>query len=202
MPIPCRYTGRVESYASESEYLKALEVRAVLPAGFRAATHGIRFRPRERSLASPLPMNLSLLLVERETADFGAVFTRNSVPGAPVLIGRERLGRAAVRGILVNNRISNVCTPRGVDDALVLLARLGEIVGAPAESFFAASTGIIGWELPVAEMRAGLPALVQELSPDSLLPMARAIMTTDAFPKDARHAQARGASWELPRAPA
>ena len=128
-------------------------------------------------------MNLSLILLDEETPDFGAVFTRNRFPGAPVLIGRERLSQAAIRGVLVNNKISNVCTPHGAEDARALLARLGELIGTPGERFFTASTGIIGWELPVAEMQAALPRLVDGLDSSSILPVARAIMTTDAFPK-------------------
>jgi len=137
-------------------------------------------------------MNLSLLLLDRETPDFGAVFTRNLFPGAPVLIGRGRLGRPAMRGVLANNRISNVCTSRGVEDALGLLDRLGGLTGAAGDDFFCASTGIIGWELPVREMQEALPSLVENMSAVSILPMARAIMTTDAFPKVRAAAAGRG----------
>ena len=182
----------MESYSSEQDYLKDLEARSALPEGFRCSTQGIRFLPGERATGEPLPMNLSLILLEKETADFGAVFTRNRFPGAPVLIDRERLAEPAIRGVLVNNKVSNVCTPRGREDALALLARLGELVGAPGERFFTASTGIIGWRLPVAEMRAALPALVAGLDSASILPVARAIMTTDAFPKVRRAAVGAG----------
>jgi len=128
-------------------------------------------------------MNLSLILLDEETPDFGAVFTRNRFPGAPVLIGRERLRAPAIRGILANNRISNVCTPGGRENAHALLERLGGLLGVPGEKFFTASTGIIGWELPRQEMEAALPGLVAGLDASSILPVARAIMTTDAFPK-------------------
>jgi glutamate N-acetyltransferase/amino-acid N-acetyltransferase len=97
-----------------------------------------------------------------------------------------------VRGILVNNKISNVCTPRGKEDALALLEALGRLLGDRGESFFTASTGIIGWELPRAEMRAALPDLVAGLDASSILPVARAIMTTDAFPKVRRAAVGGG----------
>ena len=137
-------------------------------------------------------MNLSLLLLEKETPDFGAVFTRNKFPGAPVLIGRERLARPTVRGVLVNNKISNVCTQNGYGDARGLLNQLGRLVGTTGENLFTASTGIIGWELPVREMQASLPDLVSRLDPSSILPMARAIMTTDAFPKVRRAAVGGG----------
>ena len=173
----------MESYSSESEYLEALAARAVLPLGFRTAVQEISFRPLEREATQPLPMNLSLILLDRPTADFGAVFTRNLFPGAPVLIGRSRLARPQVRGVLVNNKISNVCTPHGVQDAERLLAALAALAGAAEEDFFCASTGIIGWQLPVAEMERALPALHGRLSAESILPVARGIMTTDAFPK-------------------
>ncbi len=173
----------METYSSESEYLAALAGRAALPRGFRCAVQPISFRPRERESAQPLPMNLALIQLDRPTSDFAAVFTRNLFPGAPVLVDRSRLQRAAIRGVLVNNKISNVCTPHGVQDAERLLRALGSLTGAEAGDYFCASTGIIGWQLPLAEMEAALPSLVEKLSGDSILPMARAIMTTDAFPK-------------------
>ncbi len=182
----------MEAYSSESDYLQVLADRAVLPEGFRCAVSDLAFHPRERVGAQPLKMNLSLLLLDRETRDFGAVFTRNLFPGAPVLIGRSRLERPAIRGVLANNRISNVCTSRGVEDALGLLDRLGGLTGASGDDFFCASTGIIGWELPVREMQEALPGLVKGASAASILPMAQAIMTTDAFPKVRTAAAGRG----------
>jgi glutamate N-acetyltransferase / amino-acid N-acetyltransferase len=182
----------VETYSSETDYVKQLETRSALPEGFLCATHEIRFFPKERKVPEPLSMRLSLIVLEKESADFAAVFTANSFPGAPVLIGRARLGQPSIKGVLVNNKISNVCTPRGREDAVALLARLGKLVGAPGESFFAASTGIIGWELPVAEMLSALPPLAAGLAPGSILPVARAIMTTDAFPKVRRATVGKG----------
>ncbi len=173
----------MESYTCEAEYLAELARRAALPAGFRCGVRSISFRPRERATAAPLSMNLSLILLDRETPDFGAVFTRNRFPGAPVLIGRGRLAERTTRGVLINNRISNVATPRGVQDAESLLGGVAKLVGARRESFFAASTGIIGWELPVDGMREALPGLIASLDASSILPLARAIMTTDAFAK-------------------
>jgi glutamate N-acetyltransferase/amino-acid N-acetyltransferase len=173
----------METYTSAEEYLAALEARAALPDGFRVSTASLEFRPVEREAPKPLAMNLSLILLERETPDFAAVYTANRFPGAPVAIGRERLGRAGIRGVLVNNKIANVCTPTGRADAEHLLAALGREVGSPAEAFLPASTGIIGWRLPVAEMQAALPGLVRSARAGSFASAARAIMTTDRFPK-------------------
>ncbi|HVP19578.1 MAG TPA: bifunctional ornithine acetyltransferase/N-acetylglutamate synthase [Spirochaetia bacterium] len=173
----------MESYAGESDYLKELQVRAVLPDGFRCATTSIEFFPKERRVAQALPMNLALILLDEASPRFGGVFTRNRFPGAPVLIGRRRLTEDAIRGVLINNKISNVCTQRGEENAEALLTALGRHLDARPRSFFAASTGIIGWELPREEMENALPRLVARLDATSILPVARAIMTTDAFPK-------------------
>jgi glutamate N-acetyltransferase/amino-acid N-acetyltransferase len=182
----------MESFHSESEYIKVLEARSALPEGFRASTVGLRFFPEERSVGEPLPMNLSLIELSEETRDFAALFTKNRFPGAPVLIGRERLPRQAVRGVLINNKISNVCAPGGREDAERLLSTLGGLLGASGQDFFTASTGIIGWRLPIGEMEACLPGLVRNLDSGSILPVARGIMTTDSFPKVRRAAVGRG----------
>lgn len=182
----------MESYTSEEEYLRDVSSRSALPEGFRCSTTSMRFLPRERAISEPLPMNLALIALEEETPSFAGVFTRNRFPGAPVLIGRERLARPTIRGVLANNKISNVCAPNGTRDASALLASLGERMGVPGDSFFAASTGIIGWSLPVAEMQAALPALAAGLAPSSIFPVARAIMTTDSFPKVRRTRVGKG----------
>jgi glutamate N-acetyltransferase/amino-acid N-acetyltransferase len=143
----------------------------------------VSFRSGERATADELKMNVSLILLDRETSDFGGVFTRNRFPGAPVIIGRKRLDEPAVRGVLINTKISNVCTATGEADAGALLTRLADILGARPEAFFPASTGIIGWRLPVAEMAAALPGLAASVDSSSLLALAKGIMTTDAFPK-------------------
>jgi glutamate N-acetyltransferase / amino-acid N-acetyltransferase len=186
------YKNLVESYSSESDYVKELAARSALPEGFRCATASLEFFPKERSIAKPLPMNLALILLDQPSRDFAAVFTRNRLPGAPVLVGRRRLAGDAIQGILVNNKISNVCAPNGEQDAEALLAALGARLGIPGERFFPASTGIIGWTLPRKEMEEALPRLVAGLDRSSILPFARAIMTTDAFPKVRRAAVGRG----------
>lgn len=128
-------------------------------------------------------MNLGLIALDRPTEEFAGVYTSNLMPGWPVRIGRDRLGGRAASGVLVNNRIANVCSPGGREDAERLLASLGRLVGRPAAELFPASTGIIGWRLPVAEMEAALGGLAAGLDARSALPLARAIMTTDRFPK-------------------
>jgi len=170
-------------YTSLENYYDRLDEIGLLPEGFKVGTASLKFFPKERPVREPLPMNLTLVLADRPTRSFGARFTRNQFPGAPVLIGRRRLSEDAVSGILVNNKVSNVCAPEGEKTAEEVLSALGKLLGLPGTSFFPASTGIIGWGLPEREMMDALPATVSALHAGSCLDAARAIMTTDAFPK-------------------
>jgi glutamate N-acetyltransferase/amino-acid N-acetyltransferase len=128
-------------------------------------------------------MNLALVVLDEPTDLFGGVFTRNAFPGAPVIIGRKRLDSRGIRGVLINNKVSNVGAPRGTEDAEEILFSLGSLTGAGEDAFFPASTGIIGWSLPKDDMIAALPGLVEALHGGHCADAARAIMTTDSYPK-------------------
>lgn len=177
----------MEIYSTEADYLKALESRSKLPDGFLSASVPLSFFPREIEKPTPYNMNLTLLLCKEKTELFGGVFTRNSFPGAPVILTKRIIERETVRGILINNKIANVCAPGGLQTAEGLVSCLAREVGDPDDCFISASTGVIGWALPREEMEKALPALVKrtKTGPNSgnVLDAARGIMTTDAFPK-------------------
>ncbi|MFW5994647.1 MAG: bifunctional ornithine acetyltransferase/N-acetylglutamate synthase, partial [Spirochaetia bacterium] len=170
-------------FEDEHSYLEYLRREVAMPAGFRAASVPLSFTPRERPTLEPYRMNLNALVCDEPTDSFAGVFTRNTIAGDPVLIGRERIRRATAQGVLVNNRISNVCAPGGRADALALSSRFASEIGCAPEDIFPASTGIIGWKLPVSEMCERLPALSAALSAKSLVDFAEGIMTTDSFVK-------------------
>jgi glutamate N-acetyltransferase/amino-acid N-acetyltransferase len=171
------------TYQSAEEYLADLEKRSVLPQGFRTATVDLSFRPVERPVAQPLAMRLNLLLLDEPTAAFAGVFTRNAFPGAPVILGRELLAGPLTRGVLINNKIANVGGATALEDAKALQSAVAASMKAPAAQLFVASTGIIGWSLPVDAMKAALPRLSSAFQSASALPLAKGIMTTDAWPK-------------------
>jgi len=171
------------TYQSREDYLTDLEKRSALPQGFRTATVDLTFRPGERPVSSPLPMRLNLLALDEPTAAFAGVFTRNAFPGAPVVLGRELLNEPLTRGVLINNKIANVGGPRALEDARELQTAAAALLGCTSGQVFVASTGIIGWSLPVADMKKALPSLPGALQSKSALPLARGIMTTDAWPK-------------------
>lgn len=176
-----KMTDSTHTFGSREEHRAWLAGEARLPRGFRVGTAALEFTPFE--VAKPAKMRLTLIALDRPTEAFGAVFTRNAFPGAPVIVGRRRLGGARLGAVLVNNKISNVCAPGGVEASERLCAEAGRALGFAAEEVLPSSTGVIGWRLPVDAMVGALPQAVAALQRESLLPAAEAIMTTDLYPK-------------------
>jgi glutamate N-acetyltransferase/amino-acid N-acetyltransferase len=168
-----------------------LASQAALPAGFRVGRARFEFVPREAP--KPAAMNLTLIALDRPSPAFAAMFTRNAFPGAPVVIGRRRLAEPALGAIVVNNKISNVCAPGGVEAAERVCAEAGRLLGFEAAQVLPSSTGVIGWGLPVEAMIAALPQSVAALAGGSALPAAEGIVTTDLYPK-VRRAEVGGGS--------
>lgn len=144
------------------------------PRGYRtAATHcGIKKEGHDLSLfASEVP------------AAAAAVFTRNQVPGAPIVVGRELIRGGTLQAVVVNSRVSNVGTgAEGVERARRMGRAAGAALGVDAAHVLMSSTGVIGVPLPVEKIEAALPGLAGELGEDPLVG-ARGIMTTDTYPK-------------------
>jgi glutamate N-acetyltransferase/amino-acid N-acetyltransferase len=150
------------------------------PNGFRAA--GVRAGIK----ASQAP-DLALLVADTPAAA-AALFTTNLVQAAPVLVSREHLARSGgvVRAIVVNSGCANACTGEdGMRVAREMAAETARAVGCPVEQVLVASTGVIGVALPIEKIRSGLPQAMDALGRDQGAAAARAIMTTDPFPKEA-----------------
>jgi glutamate N-acetyltransferase/amino-acid N-acetyltransferase len=180
------------SFADRAAHRAWLTSQAGLPRGFRAGASSFEFVPFE--VDKPARMKLALLTLDAPTGAFAAVFTRNAFPGAPVLVGRRRLGEARLGAVLVNNKISNVCAPGGVEAAERLCAEVAGLLGLAQSEVLPSSTGVIGWRLPLEAMSKALPAAVASLQGSSILPAADGIMTTDLYPKVRRADLPGGAS--------
>ncbi|MBN2049073.1 MAG: bifunctional ornithine acetyltransferase/N-acetylglutamate synthase, partial [Spirochaetales bacterium] len=111
-------------FNSKDEYYDALRSRAHLPSGFRAGTTALSFFPQERPADTPYRMNLSLIRMDAPAGIAAGVFTRNVFPGAPVVVCRRRLSSGSPAGVLINNRIANVCAPGGEETAEEILTEL------------------------------------------------------------------------------
>ncbi len=158
-----------------------LATQAALPAGFRTGCARFEFIPREAP--KPARMTLTLIALDEPTSAFAAMFTRNAFPGAPVTIGRQRLTEATLGAVIINNKISNVCAPGGVEASEGICAAVAQQLGLSPAQVLPSSTGVIGWTLPVDAMVAAVPAAVAALAGNSILPAAEGIVTTDLYPK-------------------
>jgi glutamate N-acetyltransferase/amino-acid N-acetyltransferase len=178
------------SFSSRAAHRAWLASQGALPAGFRVGTARFDFTPREAP--KPARMTLTLIALDRPTPDFAAVFTRNALPGAPVIIGRRRLDEPGLGAIVVNNKVSNVCAPGGVEAAERVSAAAAQLLGLAPAQVLPCSTGVIGWGLPAEAIVAALPQAVAALSGGSVLPAAEGIVTTDLYPKVRRSAVGAG----------
>jgi glutamate N-acetyltransferase/amino-acid N-acetyltransferase len=113
-----------------------------------------------------------------------AMFTRSRFPGAPVLVGRAHIADGYAQAIVVNSKNANVATgQQGIDDAVEMCRLVAQELGIEVRDVLPSSTGVIGRRLPMDKIRAGLQGIRGELRPNNLELAARAIMTTDRYPK-------------------
>ncbi|MDA8586183.1 bifunctional glutamate N-acetyltransferase/amino-acid acetyltransferase ArgJ [Rhodobacteraceae bacterium] len=123
-------------------------------------------------------------------------FTRSRTRAAPVLDCQEKLGGSSEEGaaIVVNSGNANAFTGiAGVTAVKAITAEVSALLDIPEGRVFTASTGVIGEPLPHQKVIATLTSLQTALAPDGLADAARAIMTTDTFPKGAsRQVQIEG----------
>jgi glutamate N-acetyltransferase/amino-acid N-acetyltransferase len=114
------------------------------------------------------------------------VFTQSLTASAPVLACREHLKGGTASALVVNSGNSNAFTGRIGEDAVrQTVEAVADLFPCRPSSVFVASTGVIGEPLPVERLIAGLPGLKADLAADAWAAAAKAIMTTDTFPKGA-----------------
>jgi glutamate N-acetyltransferase/amino-acid N-acetyltransferase len=113
-----------------------------------------------------------------------AMFTRNLIKAAPVLLGQQRTANGRCRAVIANSGNANCCTgEQGRRDAI----RMGNLVAkglrVDDDEVLVSSTGVIGEPLPIEKIESAAPGLIAALSPGGLADFAEAIMTTDTIPK-------------------
>jgi glutamate N-acetyltransferase / amino-acid N-acetyltransferase len=151
--------------------------------GVRIATAqaGIRYKNRTDVLFASFD----------EGTTVAGVFTRSKCPSAPVEWCRDRLKGGAARALVVNSGNANAFTGKSGRMATQLTAKLAaQAGGCKANDVFLASTGVIGEPLDATKFDDVMQTLVTDAAPGRFLDAAKAIMTTDTFPKVAT-AQAR-----------
>jgi glutamate N-acetyltransferase/amino-acid N-acetyltransferase len=131
--------------------------------------------------------DLALALVP-EGASAAAMFTRNQIVAAPVIVGREHLrrGQGLMRALIVNAGNANCATGKqGLKAATSVCRGLAKQIQVSPHRVFPSSTGIIGVQLPVEKIHAALPQLVSSATAGehAFDQFANAILTTDTHKK-------------------
>jgi len=125
-----------------------------------------------------------LLAVFDKGTTVAGVFTRSKCPSAPVEWCRAKLKGGRARALVVNSGNANAFTGKTGRAATAFTAKLAsEAAGCKAGEVFLASTGVIGEPLPAQRFEGVLDGLAQSAAPGRFHEAAKAIMTTDTFPK-------------------
>jgi glutamate N-acetyltransferase/amino-acid N-acetyltransferase len=130
---------------------------------------------------------LDLTLIASQTpCRAAAIFTKNAFCAAPVIYDRQVLAAnsTGIHGVIVNSGCANACTGTPGDaNARSTAEAVERALGAGDHSIFVMSTGVIGVQLPMEKLLAGIPKAVAALRPDGWADAAQGIMTTDTRPK-------------------
>ena len=127
------------------------------------------------------------VIVSEVPATAAGMFTTNQICAAPVKVCVEHIANGKAQAVVVNSGNANACTgPRGLKDAREMTALLAEELLLQPEDVLVGSTGRIGLELPMPNIRAGIRQIVKELddAPTAAHHAAEAIMTSDTRPKE------------------
>ena len=148
--------------------------------GFKAASTaaGIKYRDRK---------DMALIYSEAPCKSAGT-FTSNIVKAAPVKWDKNQVtGNVPARTVVINAGIANACTgEEGMGYCSQTADAAAAVLGIPAESVLVASTGVIGKQLPMDKIKAGIEAMAPLLDggTDSGTEASKAIMTTDTKNKE------------------
>jgi glutamate N-acetyltransferase/amino-acid N-acetyltransferase len=150
----------------------------MLPAGFATATASAAFKKPGRD-------DMALLRCPAG-ATLAAMYTTNQVCAAPVQLSRRRLreSRGHCGALLVNSGNANAATgERGLANAIELTDALARACDIAPEAVQSNSTGVIGVQLPLDRMLPQVAPMAARAAHGSIESFARAIMTTDTYPK-------------------
>ena len=149
------------------------------PRGFRASAvwSGIKPEASERGDLA--------LLVSDSPAVAAATFTTNKIKAAPVRVSAAHLRSNDTRGIIVNSGNANACTgSTGIQNAKRMVGAVAHSLGLKDKQMLVCSTGRIGRQLPIEQIEAAAPQLVNALSSKGGAGLAKAIMTSDTLEKE------------------
>lgn len=147
------------------------------------AINGVRFATAEAGIKYRNRTDVMFAIMDEGTQAAG-VFTKSRCSSAPVDWCRTNLAQGKARALLVNSGNANAFTGKTGAEQVELTADIvSKALGISREQIFLASTGVIGEPLDATKFSSVMDSLKSSASPGGLLPAARAIMTTDTYPK-------------------
>lgn len=148
------------------------------PSGFLAGTAACGIKKSGK-------LDISLVVSETNCTAAG-VFTKNQVVAAPVIVDKETLkvNSALLRAVLTNSGNANASTgEHGLANAKAMQRAAAKALGCAAEQILVMSTGVIGVQLPMDKVEAGIAEAGANLAAENGAAAAEAIQTTDTFTK-------------------
>ena len=148
-----------------------------LPQGFSAYVANIGIKDSSQDLT---------LVVAESVCVAAGVFTQSRFAGPSVVVSRENIADNSARAVVVISKNANVATgAEGMSNAREVVSAVAQKVGCEAKDVLVASTGVIGRQYPMQNVRVGLSAIPDKFENTSVEDVARGIMTTDTVHKTA-----------------
>ena len=124
------------------------------------------------------------LVVADATCAAAGVFTQSRFAGPSVLVSREHIASLSARAVVVISKNSNVATgAEGMNNAREVVSGVATALACDPSDVLIASTGVIGRQYPMAQVRSGLKSIPKQLTATSAEAVANGIMTTDTVHK-------------------
>ncbi|WP_194191150.1 bifunctional glutamate N-acetyltransferase/amino-acid acetyltransferase ArgJ [Clostridium chrysemydis] len=156
------------------EIIKEYSITA--PKGFLASGVHCGLKKNRKDLA---------LIYSEVLAVTSAVYTKNLVKGAPLLVTKDHLRDGLSKGIIINSGNANTCNgKRGITDAYKMTSLISKELNLKSSDILVASTGVIGVPLDIEKIELKAKDLVSSLSKLGSSDAASAIMTTDTIKKE------------------
>src|SRR6185312_11458737 len=145
------------------------------PRGFRSCVKNVGVRDETLDFT---------VMVSDVPAAAAAVFTQSRFCGAAISLGREHVADGRLQAFVINSKNANVATgAEGLANIREIVQLVAQELQIDSRDILPSSTGVIGWQLPMEKMRAGIAGIGQEMRAGELHLCAQGIMTTDTHPK-------------------
>jgi len=144
---------------------------------------GFKFAGIHAGIKKNKKKDLGLIYCEKPAVS-AALFTRNKVIAAPVILGREKIKTGLCQAVLVNSGNANCFTgEKGINDAVHCSKKVADVLDIKDELVLVSSTGVIGAHLPMDKFETGIPEIIPRLSRNNVNDFSDAILTTDTCRK-------------------